>query len=122
MLQEYHGWNQATWAGIAQTSGDLVAAFMISLPKRPAVELENAKGLRWMWLASTGQPYNLSWLLPRSRKWKCQGIADGDSFGNMRVLDCVSRHFSPLQVLGLPSDFSEAMGCSETLKFPLTKG
>ena len=31
-FKEHHGWNEATWAGITQTSGDLLAAIIIALP------------------------------------------------------------------------------------------
>ena len=64
-FKEHHGWNEATWAGIAQTSGDIFAALVISLHlTRKKVDLMEARGIRWLWYASTGQPYNVScWMV-----------------------------------------------------------
>ena len=63
-FKEHHHWDEATWAGISQTSGDLLAAIMIALPfKRKIVDLQKAKGLRWLWYATTGQPYNITCLM-----------------------------------------------------------
>ncbi|CAE7200324.1 unnamed protein product [Symbiodinium natans] len=64
-FKEHHGWNEATWAGIAQTSGDILAALAISLClKRKVVDLKETRGIRWLWYATTGQPYNVScWMV-----------------------------------------------------------
>ena len=63
-FKEHHGWNEATWAGISQTSGDLLAAIIIALPlKRQVVSHKEARGLRWLWHATTSQPYNVSCLM-----------------------------------------------------------
>ena len=71
-FKEHHGWNEATWAGISQTSGDLLAAIMIALPlKRKMVDPKEMKGMRWLWYSTTGQPYNVSCLMVawRSCAW-----------------------------------------------------
>ncbi|CAE7251541.1 unnamed protein product [Symbiodinium natans] len=64
-FKEHHGWNEATWAGLAQTSGDILAALAISLYlKRKVVDLKETRGMRWLWYATTGQPYNVScWMV-----------------------------------------------------------
>eukprot|EP00913_Durusdinium_trenchii_P008345 g7838.t1 len=58
-FKAYHGWEAATWASLAQTAGDLVAAVMMKLLRSDVEEVENPSFLRRM----TMQPYNIVCLL-----------------------------------------------------------
>ncbi|CAK9004958.1 unnamed protein product [Durusdinium trenchii] len=58
-FKEFHGWEAATWASLAQTSGDLVAAVMMKVLRNNVDEAENVGWLRRI----TMQPYNLACLL-----------------------------------------------------------
>jgi len=63
-FREQHNWMSATWAGVAQTAGDLLAAFTMSIFKggeRP--DLDDYEGIRRYWMAIRAQPYNMSCLL-----------------------------------------------------------
>ena len=43
--QEQHGWSNATWAGLCQTLGDLLAGFIMAfLKNRDRVDLEESPG------------------------------------------------------------------------------
>lgn len=53
------GWDAATWASLAQTAGDLVAAFMMKLPGLGVREDGEISRFR----QSLMQPYNVSWFL-----------------------------------------------------------
>ena len=59
-FKEYHNWDAATWASLAQTAGDLTAAIMMKvLPNNVDEEVEEVGVLKRL----TMQPYNLSCLL-----------------------------------------------------------
>ena len=59
-FKEYHGWDAAIWASMAQTSGDLLAAMMMkALPNKVDDPTEDVGCLRRLLM----QPYNLSCLL-----------------------------------------------------------
>ena len=63
-FREQHNWKSATWAGVAQTAGDLLAAIAMSIFKggeRP--DLDDYEGIRRHWMAIRAQPYNMSCLL-----------------------------------------------------------
>ncbi|CAJ1458483.1 unnamed protein product [Effrenium voratum] len=61
-FREQHGWTSATWAGVAQTAGDLVAAGLMQLPKPWKSETEPAGCRKWLG-AIVSKPYNLSCVL-----------------------------------------------------------
>ena len=59
-FKEYHGWDAAVWASLAQTSGDLFAAIIMkAIPDRVDEEVEDVGLLKRLRM----QPYNLSCLL-----------------------------------------------------------
>ena len=58
-FKQYHGWESATWASLAQTSGDLMAAVMMKLVNEDVDTGEKVGIFRRL----TMQPYNLSCLL-----------------------------------------------------------
>ncbi|CAK9004951.1 unnamed protein product [Durusdinium trenchii] len=58
-FKEFHKWEAATWASLAQTSGDLVAAVMMKVLRNDVDEAENVGWLRRIIM----QPYNLACLL-----------------------------------------------------------
>ncbi|CAK9014453.1 unnamed protein product [Durusdinium trenchii] len=58
-FKEHHGWNSATFASIAQTSGDLIAAVMMKILGGSVDDGVD----RTFWRNLISQPYNLSWLL-----------------------------------------------------------
>ncbi|CAK9018405.1 Uncharacterized protein SCF082_LOCUS14077 [Durusdinium trenchii] len=58
-FKEYHGWNSALWASLAQSAGDLTAAIMMKLLGAATDDDEEAGILRRL----TKQPYSLSCLL-----------------------------------------------------------
>ena len=59
-FKEYHGWESATWASLAQTSGDLTAAVMMKvLPNNVEEGTEDVGILKRLVM----QPYNVSCLL-----------------------------------------------------------
>eukprot|EP00435_Cladocopium_sp_Y103_P070253 s317_g34.t2 len=60
-FKEYHGWNSATGIGVAQSSGDLTAAFLMKLlPGGSNHDESSAVGCcRRIFM----EPYNLSWLV-----------------------------------------------------------
>ena len=65
-FKEHHGWDSATWAGIAQTSGDLLAAAAMALTPKSTAQNEHSKaatGIRRLLPAMVRPPYNISWLL-----------------------------------------------------------
>lgn len=63
-FREQHNWQSATWAGVAQTAGDLLAAFTMSIFKGGArPDLDDYEGIRRYWMAIRAQPYNMSCLL-----------------------------------------------------------
>ncbi|CAK9083299.1 unnamed protein product [Durusdinium trenchii] len=60
-FKEVHGWESATWAGICQTAGDLLAAVVMAVLGQPTKQdLDELSGLRWLWHSLTGQPYIIS--------------------------------------------------------------
>ncbi|CAK9104397.1 unnamed protein product [Durusdinium trenchii] len=63
-FKEQHGWESATWAGICQTAGDLLAALIMAVAGKPTrTDLGELSGIRWFWHSLTGQPYNVSCFL-----------------------------------------------------------
>ena len=65
-FKEHHGWDSATWAGIAQTSGDLLAAAAMALTPKSKAQNQQSKaatGIQWLLRAMVRPPYNISLLL-----------------------------------------------------------
>ena len=64
---EQHGWTSATWAGLAQTSGDVLGAMIMQFQARCAgsSEEDGFDGHAWRRLlhALTAKPYTASWIL-----------------------------------------------------------
>ena len=59
-FKEYHGWESATWASLAQTAGDLMAVVMMKvLPNKVDDETEDVGFLKRCMM----QPYNISCFL-----------------------------------------------------------
>lgn len=57
---EQHGWANATWAGICQTSGDLFAGLVMGLLKNiPGASLDELEGIRKLWHGMIAHPYLL---------------------------------------------------------------
>ncbi|CAE7586582.1 unnamed protein product [Symbiodinium sp. CCMP2456] len=68
-FREQHNWNSATWAGVAQSSGDIMAAGILQLIARlapPSPEKEeagfNSGFAKKVCYSLTAKPYNLVWL------------------------------------------------------------
>ena len=68
-FREQHNWNSATWAGVAQSSGDIIAAGILQLIARfapPSPEKEeagfNSGFAKKICYSLTAKPYNLVWL------------------------------------------------------------
>lgn len=79
-FREQYGWNEATWAGVAQMSGDLAGAAMLVANSHFKKRAEASTTAAWnadasttsdsrrsicerIWSAFTSKPYNLSFLL-----------------------------------------------------------
>ncbi|CAE7303320.1 unnamed protein product [Symbiodinium microadriaticum] len=64
---EQHGWQSATWAGLAQTSGDVLGTVIMNFQSRCAVASEedgfDGGRCRWLWYSLTAKPYTASWIL-----------------------------------------------------------
>ena len=67
-FKEQHNWHSATWAGVAQSSGDILAAVILQLIARfapPSPEKEqagfDAGGATRAWYSISAKPYNLVW-------------------------------------------------------------
>ena len=64
---EQHGWTSATWAGLAQTSGDVLGTLIMQLQSRcaAATEEDGFDGHRCqrLWYSLTAKPYTASWIL-----------------------------------------------------------
>jgi len=65
-FKDEHGWDQALWSGLAQTSGDVLAAIVMRIQARfsginwGAQENFEAGGLRWFRACLLGKPYVIS--------------------------------------------------------------
>ncbi|CAK9065494.1 unnamed protein product [Durusdinium trenchii] len=62
-FKEQHGWESATWAGICQTSGDLLAAVIMNFVTTGRKDLDEYSGCCWYVQAIIAQPYNVACLL-----------------------------------------------------------
>ena len=64
---EQHGWQSATWAGLAQTSGDVLGTMIMHFQSRWAVGTEEdgfaGSPCQWLWYSLTAKPYTASWIL-----------------------------------------------------------
>ncbi|CAE7363707.1 unnamed protein product [Symbiodinium sp. CCMP2456] len=64
---EQHGWQSATWAGLAQTSGDVLGTIIMNFQSRCAVASEedgfDGDRCQWLWYSLTAKPYTASWIL-----------------------------------------------------------
>eukprot|EP00913_Durusdinium_trenchii_P008477 g7961.t1 len=60
IFAEQHGWESATWAGICQTSGDLLAAVIMNFVTTGRKDLDEYSGCCWYVQAIIAQPYNLN--------------------------------------------------------------
>ncbi|CAE7372429.1 unnamed protein product, partial [Symbiodinium sp. CCMP2592] len=67
-FKEQHNWDSATWAGVAQSSGDILAAVILQILARvapPSTEKEEAGfkagGAKKLWYAISSKPYNAVW-------------------------------------------------------------
>ena len=65
-FKDVHGWNEATWSGLAQTAGDVLAAIVMKLQNclcRQSIDDEqnfDAGGCSWLMASILGKPYVIS--------------------------------------------------------------